>query len=633
MKGQSKERIPSLISLKRIFEGTSEYTGTQFFRSLVKNLAQVLQVHGVWVTEFKETENKLNSLAFWLGGQFVDKYEYQVSGTPCEPVLKSDQICHVPDNVIELYPKDPDLEPLGAVSYMGLVLKAESGKVLGHLALLDQKPMDEIPEIFLIFKLFASRAQAEMRRLQYENRLKQSESKINRLLNGTMDAIIEFNDGLIITQANESALKTFQKEPVEFIGKPITYYLSESSFQQLTQTIPFLTSKSEPNAIWIHGYLDCIKNDKQTFPADATISSYEFEGEVFYALYIRDVNERIKKDEEIKRLTIETTLLKEKIEDQQFGSIIGESQAMMQVFQKIDQVASTDSTVLITGETGTGKELIAREIHNRSGRKEKTFIAVNCAALPSDLIESELFGHVKGAFTGATETRDGRFLLADKGTLFLDEIGELPLALQTKLLRVVQEGEFEPVGSSLTRRVDVRLLAATHRDLKQAVKEKLFREDLFYRLHVFPIHLPPLRDRDADVTLLAEAFLNKYARKHGRKITTLNDIDKHHLKNYSWPGNVRELQNVIERAVITAREGKIDLAYDLNPEPSQAVTNSEDHHIYTYDEIRHLEIRNIRQALCLTKGRIFGDNGAARLLGIPPTTLASKITKFDIGKD
>ena len=246
MKQAGKHHTPSLISLKRIFEETSEYTGQAFFRSLVCNLAQVLDVHGVWVTEFREKENRLNSLAFWLDGRFVEKYEYDVKGTPCERVLESENICHIPEKVIELYPDDPDLPPLGAVSYMGLVLKDETGKILGHLALLDREPMEEIPEIFLIFRLFASRAQAELRRVQYEKRLRESEARINRLLNGTMDAIIELDSALCITQANEAALNVFRIKPDVFLGKPVSQFLNEEAFQQIRQTLPLLKKEHEP---------------------------------------------------------------------------------------------------------------------------------------------------------------------------------------------------------------------------------------------------------------------------------------------------------------------------------------------------------------------------------------------------
>ena len=232
---------------------------------------------------------------------------------------------------------------------------------------------------------------------------------------------------------------------------------------------------------------------------------------------------------------------------------------MIQVLNDVAQVAETDATVLILGETGTGKEVLARAIHAASRRRENAFIKVNCAAIPATLIESEFFGHEAGAFTGATKRRDGRFALADRGTIFFDEIGELPPDLQVKLLRVLQEGEFEPVGSSRTLKVDVRVLAATSRDLQQAVRHGKFRQDLYYRLNVFPIHLPPLRERGEDIELLAAEFAARLAKRMGRKIQALSREEIRRLRAYSWPGNVRELHNVIERALITSRDGTLNL--------------------------------------------------------------------------
>jgi len=296
--------------------------------------------------------------------------------------------------------------------------------------------------------------------------------------------------------------------------------------------------------------------------------------------------------------------------------------------------------VLILGETGTGKELVASAIHRASGRREKPLVRLNCAAIPANLVESELFGHEKGAFTGASERRDGRFALADGGTIFLDEVGELSLELQVKLLRVLQEGEFEPVGSSRTRRVDVRVLSATNRDLHTMMKDGRFREDLYYRLSVFPILLPPLRKRGNDVLLLAEHFAERFARKLGRPAPPLTDDCKRRLLAYDWPGNVRELANVIERAVITARDGRLNLERSL-PEPACAsvpgggakaepASGTEAPRIRTVQEIEELERSNLRRALEATRWKISGAGGAAELLGMKPSTLASRMKALGI---
>jgi transcriptional regulator with GAF, ATPase, and Fis domain len=306
------------------------------------------------------------------------------------------------------------------------------------------------------------------------------------------------------------------------------------------------------------------------------------------------------------------------------------------VLQDVEQVAATDATVLILGETGTGKELIARAIHTSSRRSQKPLITLNCAAIPAALMESEFFGHEKGAFTGATQKRDGRFTLAHQGTIFLDEIGELPLDLQAKLLRVLQEGEFEPVGSSQTKKVDVRVITATNRDLKQYVREGRFRDDLYYRLNVFPIELPPLRNRGDDVILLASAFAANFAQRIGRSVKPLSDECRARLKNYSWPGNVRELQNVIERAVITSRDGVLNLARAL-PEPLEhragihapAVSQFVER-VLQIRELQELERHNILRAMEKTGWRVAGNDGAAKLLGINPSTLNSRIRALGI---
>jgi transcriptional regulator with GAF, ATPase, and Fis domain len=291
--------------------------------------------------------------------------------------------------------------------------------------------------------------------------------------------------------------------------------------------------------------------------------------------------------------------------------------------------------VLILGETGTGKELIARAIHQASRRGQRQLIKVNCAAIPATLIESEFFGHEQGAFTGATKKRDGRFALAHGGTLFLDEVGELPLDLQSKLLRVLQEGEFEPVGSSQTRKVDVRVIAATNRDLEKSVREGKFREDLYYRLNVFPILLPALRERRADIGILATAFARKYAKRMGRTLDPLSENCLRRLEAYSWPGNVRELQNIIERAVITSRDGRLNLDRAL-PESVNAIaaalTTGENvnHRVRTVKELEELERQNIIAALDSADWKIAGANGAAQLLGMKPTTLSSRMKAFGI---
>jgi len=328
--------------------------------------------------------------------------------------------------------------------------------------------------------------------------------------------------------------------------------------------------------------------------------------------------------------------LKEEFEEAlAFGNIVGRSRALHRVLKHVDDVAAVDSTVLILGESGTGKELLAKEIHERSRRAHKLFVRVNCSAVPREMFESEFFGHVRGAFTGAMRDRPGRFQIADGGTIFLDEIGDLPLELQPKLLRVLQEGEYERVGEDVTRKVDVRVIAATNQNLAEEVRARRFREELFYRLNVVPLALPPLRARTEDIPLLATHAITEVSKRLRIQAPTLTQADAARLQQYDWPGNIRELQNVIERAVILSKgvRLRLDIALaDLRPITSATVLSENDtpETILTDRELRERERANLIKALQRTDGRIYGAGGAAELLGLNPTTLASRLRAFKI---
>jgi formate hydrogenlyase transcriptional activator len=339
------------------------------------------------------------------------------------------------------------------------------------------------------------------------------------------------------------------------------------------------------------------------------------------------------------RLEKENVYLQEEIRtEHNFEEIVGDSPPLMALLRRVDQVAPTDSSVLIYGETGTGKELIARAIHDRSNRKNRPLVKVNCSAISAGLVESELFGHVKGAFTGAFERRIGRFELADGGTIFLDEVGELPQDTQVKLLRVLQEREFEPVGSNRSVHVDVRIICATNRNLEESIKAGTFRSDLYYRLNVFPLEVPPLRERRSDIDQLAKFFVSRYARNLGKKITAISEGATQKLLSYSWPGNVRELQNVIERALILSNGPVLDLEGDLatvsassfvsQPAPELAeVPYADQTPLQTLQEVERAHILAVLQQ---TNGVIEGANGAAKTLGMHPNTLRHRIEKLGI---
>jgi len=315
-------------------------------------------------------------------------------------------------------------------------------------------------------------------------------------------------------------------------------------------------------------------------------------------------------------------------ESAMLDSIVGNSPALRDAFERIERVAPTNSTVLITGETGTGKELVARAVHRRSLRAARPMVAMNVGAIPESLISSELFGHEQGAFTGAVQRRIGRFEQADRSTLFLDEVGEMTNEIQVALLRVLQEGEFERLGSSQTRRVEVRVIAATHRALDEEVARQAFRADLFYRLSVFPIRLPPLRERAGDIPALAEHFMRQVNRKLGRQFTGIEPASLERMRAFSWPGNVRQLENIIEQSAILCDGTVLEVPASLLGEQRAALPASSELGTVLRDSERHM----IEEALTATRGRVSGGSGAAARLGLPSSTLESKIRRYRIDK-
>jgi predicted ATPase len=509
-------------TLRSIVAGTAAVTGSDFFRSLVHHLAAALQVRYAFVAACQDhARTRARTLAFWKGDAFGENFAYEVAATPCRAVLDG-QLCHHPDHVQQRFPDDRDLVELGAQSYLGLPIMDASGRVSGHIAVLDDKPLLDVSQGVPLMQIFAARAGAELERLHAEEALR-------------------------VTLAE----------------------------------------------------LETLKNRLQA--------------------------ENVYLQEEIRR-------------EHNFEEIVGNSPALLEMLRQVESVAATDATVLICGETGTGKELVARALHDRSARKDRPLVKVNCGAISAGLVESELFGHVKGAFTGALERRVGRFELADGGTIFLDEVGELPLETQVKLLRVLQEQEFEPVGSSRTVRVDVRVIAATNRDLGEAVRAGRFRADLFYRLHVFPIQVPPLRDRPADIPQLVMFFLTRYARKLGKQIDTVPQGVMDLLSTYVWPGNIRELQNLIERAVVLSPGSVLRLdrplvpgftgdATALAPEPVSASLRPVPETVQT---LAVVEKQHILAVLKQTGGVIEGPRGAAKILNLHPNTLRSRMKKLGV---
>jgi len=630
-------------AIRSILEGTSSEIGQEFFISLVQNLSNVLNTKAAWVTEYFEEEKRLKSKAFILGDQWLNDFEYSIYGTPCEVVVGEKRLVHVRDNLFAKYKGNPDLKDFsktGAVSYLGLPLLDVDRSILGHMSVIDTFPIEKDQKVFNIFSIFANRASAEMRRLRAEKALVDRERKLRKLFDSAMDGIIELDKNFKIVSINSAAEKIFGFND-KVIGRTFNSYLSKESSSKLLYLSDSIESNPEGEKfVSIPDGITAVNVEGDRFPAEATLSRFEMDGQQYYTLILRNVNEKQISEQKIRSLMLESEYLRQELKSHSESlGIIGTSKALQRVMNDVKKVAKTDTTVLVSGETGTGKELIARSIHDSSNRANKPFIKINCAAIPSSLIESELFGHEQGAFTGATKKRDGRFSVANGGTIFLDEIGELPLDLQSKILRVLQEGEFEPVGSSKTIKVDVRTIAATNRNLLNEVKQGNFREDLYYRLNVFEIELPPLRDRKEDIELLAKVFIEKFSKRDRIILHPLSKDDINKLNSYNWPGNIRELQNVIERAFITSTGGNLNLSRSL-PElfsihqvervDIKSIVSDE---IITDEELRTIEKKNIINALNKADWKISGKKGAASLLGIPTSTLNSRIKSFKIEKE
>lgn len=634
-------------AIRYILEGTVAEVGEGFFGSLVENLSQVLQTAGAWITEYVEHERRLNSLAFYYNGQLLKNYSYSIAGTACEQVIVDKRMVYIPDRLLDLYKGNDDLAELkkllkerAVVSYLGVPLLGRSNNILGHLSVIDSRTIPNTSKIVNIFRIFASRASAELLRLQAEQDIVHSEQRFRKLFDSTMDAIVEIDRQFAINRINLSGEQLLGARSTELRGKLLNTFFAPAEYSKIKALAKTLEKQPEENrSLWIPGGLTARTANGVSFPAEGTLSKYELDKESYFILILRNEEQRIRAEQVIRSMSVETEYLKEEIRKLgNFDTIIGSSRPLQTVLEQVRQVAGTEATILISGETGTGKEAIARAIHTTSGRSKKPLITVNCAAIPGTLIESEFFGHEKGSFTGATNKRQGRFQLADKGTIFLDEIGELPIDMQAKLLRVLQEGDFEPIGSSTTVHVDVRVIAATNRDLPKEIEKGNFRQDLYYRLNVFPLDLPPLKVRGDDVVELALHFNTTFSRRLGHMPKSLSPEDRQRLKSYHWPGNIRELRNVIERAVIVAQGNSLNLQAVLPLVERPASTsptprnNEPARQLLSVLDIARIEKENFLLALETTGWRVAGPKGAARLLGVHPSTFASRMKKLGIAR-
>jgi PAS domain S-box-containing protein len=530
----------------------------------------------------------------------------------------------------------PTLRRTGRLEKKPIAFVSRSGEVVNCLtnSVVEHDPEDAFVRTIAMYTELADQAKADWK---YRQLYRSTPAMLH-----TVDA-----EGRILTVTDHWLQKMgYARE--EVVGRSIADFFSPAErkrfaggrLQQIISSGEFMNEERQV----------VTRGGKVIDLVQSAISDRDATGRVYRMLVAsKDVTERNRAERALRTALAENARLREELERERdylreevnvamnFGRIVGQSPALKHMLAQVEAVAQTPANVLVLGESGVGKELVARAIHARSPRAEGPLVKVNCASIPKELFESEFFGHVKGAFTGAHRDRVGRFQLADGGTIFLDEVGEIPQDLQGKLLRVLQESEFERVGDDVTRSVDVRVIAATNRDLEQQVAEGKFREDLFYRLSVFPIEVPPLRQRREDVVQLAQHFLDVTCKDFGRKPLKLNRNQVAAIQEYDWPGNVRELKNVIERAVILSQGNVLRLDLSLpesapGAESQGVVARQAGDVVLTEKELKTLQKRNLMTALKQANWRISGKAGAAELLGIRPTTLNDRIRAFGIKK-
>jgi formate hydrogenlyase transcriptional activator len=614
-----------LDTLRAIVEGTAEKTGDGFFQALVEHLAKAMNASHAFLAEFAGVETRVRTLAYWVTDEIVENIEFDLHGTPCEDVVGG-KLCHHPDGVQRKFPLDRGLTDQGIESYLGVPLRDSEGRVLGHLAIFDEQPMPTEPRELSIFRIFAARAAAELNRLRMEQMLQASEQRFRDLFDEAPIAYVYEDTDTIFKSVNRAGMKLLGLKPEDVPGTRGWSLVAPGDMnqEQLRKAFDDIQRGKERGLV----ELELRRKDNGQPVWVQFWSRPEPDGKHTRTMII-DITDRVLAEREKSRLQQQNAYLQEEIKAAvNFDEIVGRSPALSAVLDHVRAVSPTDASVLVTGETGTGKELIARAIHSASRRKDRPLIKMNCAALPAGLVESELFGHEKGAFTGAISRRVGRFELADGGTIFLDEIGELPLEIQAKLLRVLQEGEIDSIGGKAPIHVDVRVIAATNRDLAQAVRDRTFREDLYYRLNVFPIRLPALRERHADIPLLASYFAMQFANRLGKLIDGIHPETVERLVAYAWPGNIRELENIMERAVILASGSVLEVSPEMLPviavdARANAVTQ-------TATNLEAVERDHIESVLQQTKWVIEGARGAAQVLGLHPNTLRSRMKKLGI---
>ena len=635
-----------------IANGVSGETGEAFFHSLVRNLARALNADYVLVGALQPGTKRIVSLAVHGPAGEMGGAQYDLGETPCGSVTQQN-VYSCPSGVRRLFPQDAKLAGIGAEGYVGSSMVDSSGRCLGLICAIFRRPLENPRLAEALLKIFAARAETELERKTYEEALAHSEGRLRTFVEHANEGVIwcKLEQPVSMSLPEDEQIELFYR--YAYVGDCNDQAARLFGFARAEDLIgarlDVVIPRSDPGGIdrlragirsgWSSSQLERTFGTRHLLMTrDGVIENGKLLSVWTTARDITALKEAeaevLRLNDELKSHLEQLTALQARLEqdnaylldeirsEHNLGEMVGTSPKFRELIERIHLVASTSATVMITGETGTGKELVARAIHNLSPRSNRPLVKVNCAAISAGLVESELFGHVKGAFTGATDRRIGRFEYADKGTLFLDEVTELPLETQAKLLRVLQEQEFEAVGSNRTVKVDVRLIAATNRNLGDLVKEGQFRADLYYRLLVVPVEVPPLRDRRDDIPLLAAHFVHRLSRQFGRRVERISEGMMHQLMTYDWPGNVRELENFLARAIVLCPGDTLDMPLENIEAQAQPVIRSR--------SLEATERGYIENVLASTGWVIEGPKGAAGILEINPSTLRSRMRRLGI---
>ncbi len=632
-------------------EAVSGKTGEAFFRSLVRYLARALDADFVVVGALQADGKRIATLAVHGLGRETAALEYSLVRTPSALVVEQ-QVCSYAAGVRQLFPQDAMLAAIDAEGYAGAAMLDSSGRCLGLICAVTRRPLADTPRTEALLKMFATRAGIELERKNYEDALALSEERFRAFVDHGNEGVVWVKLDQPVSMdlpADEQIEHAYQHAYVaDCNDQAARLFGLPNAEAMIGARLETVSPRDDPGQIdrlhaGIRSQWNFSQVERTLLGRNLLMTRHGvIENGKLLSVWLtaRDITalkqaeaEVLRLNEELKNHLEQLTALKARLEqdnaylldeirsEHNLGEMVGASPKFRELIERVHLVASTSATVMITGETGTGKELVARAIHDLSPRSGRPLVKVNCAAISIGLVESELFGHVKGAFTGATDRRVGRFEYADGGTLFLDEVTELPLEIQAKLLRVLQEQEFEPVGSNRSVKVDVRLIAATNRNLAELVQDGRLRMDLYYRLLVVPVEVPSLRERRDDIPLLASHFVERVSRQFGRHVERISERMMRELVAYDWPGNIRELENFLARAIVLCTGDTLDMPLHAADSDTPAANSR---------SLEATERKHIESVLASVGGLIEGPKGAAAILKMNPSTLRSRMRRLGI---